>query len=346
MCFCYSNSIAWFLFVYLQDSSDATGKSSSALDSNAAVVKLLDDMITNSTSSTSPTLAMRALVELVAAPENAFALLSLGGLYRISAVISAYPNALDVQQSALVLLKALIITQHCVEKTADVGFGSASQLSFCTLSSSMTTSTVEDVCCIFDILSRVAGVSFTLGETIAAYPGLLRIVAHYVDTFGGVIEVQRSATGLVAVISTVDPAQLQTSAWLHRIHGIMSSYRDLLDIQANSCTILASLRNVERSLAAVVLLDVIHAVQLHQADIQYQGYACLRTLFEDSELQVMFTKAEGGIEVHTMTVRDLLCDVACSFAYKLMRLWYVTETLERPCQYERRCNTQTCCRHC
>ena len=250
---------------------------------------------------------LQALVALahVADRQNCAVILLSGGLYRIAAVMAAYPDVPVIQNAALSVCGALMKTEP------DTGYGSIAQAAFNTLASLPVQGDVPLYCSALDALSNIATISMKLRDSVTFLPELFKCIASCMDTHTALVEIQRSVCRLLVSIASSPPAQavrstppaqaaLSTSAWLHRLKRAMACYRDSFELQDHACTVLLALSPLSDALAKIVLPDVIAAVQAHpQGRVQSVGYGFL---VKYKHLSAAFFECEGGAEVYDITV--------------------------------------------
>jgi hypothetical protein len=246
--------------------------------------------------------ACEALARLVADRQKCAVVLSFGGLYRITAVMAAYPDVPDIQHAALnvcALMKIEADTDH--SKVPDVGYGSIALAVFAATLSPVLNAVPIRISA-FDALSNIVAMSSKWRNNVLAMPGLFKCTGLCMDTHATSVELQCSAYRLLVSIASSPPAQaaLSTPAWLHRLTRAMACFRDSFELQDHACTVLLALPPLSDELVNIVLPDAIAAVQAHpQGRVQSVGYGFL---LKYKHLRAAFLECEGGAAVYDVTV--------------------------------------------
>ena len=264
------------------------------------ILRLLAASMTHTRSSQVHMRVVAALAHSVADMLNCSLILSSGGLYRIAAVMAAYPDVPDIQRTALNVCAHMKIEHETdYRKVPDVGYGSIAQAAFNALASQ---GDVPIHCTALVALSNIVTISSKWRDNVSALPGLLKCICSCMDTHTTSVEMQRSACRLLVSVAPSPPAQaaLSTSAWLHRLQRAMACHCDSFELQDHACTLLLALPPLSDALAKIVLPDVIAAVQAHpQGRVQSVGYGFL---VKYKHLRATFDECEGGAEVYSIIV--------------------------------------------
>ncbi len=287
---------------------------------DSSIVQLLATMTTHTASPQLHARVLAALTHLAADSDNCSLILSSGGLYRIAAVMAAYPDVPEIQHAALSVCGALMKIEPDSDdrETPDVGYGSITQAAVATLVSLPASNTwlIHDGA--LEELYNIASLSLGWLGSVASLSCLFQCVGSCMDMFATSVAIQRSACRLLEKIVTSQPAQavLPSPSWLRRLKNAMSCGRESSELQDLACAVLAALpvASLTSELSKIILPDVIAAVQAHPGggDARYSGYDFLS---QQVHLRATFHECEGGAEVLNIAVS--CCTAGCLYFHPM-----------------------------